>query len=140
MKKLTYLLALVILVSGCATINTIKQIPDGSGKSKTYSYPYDKVFKASINAIKNFQFEIIDINKASGYIYAQKRGKIAQGAGEVLNIRFTQIKENSTKVEVIARILLMFGKTANMDTEPLSPFHSESIFQNIEFELEELQK
>lgn len=139
MKRLILLitvLCLILILSSCATINTLKRMPEGSGVSKIYTYPYDKVFEASVNTIKNLQLELIDISENGRYIYAQKRGSEAQGAGEGVGIRFIQIDKNTTKVEVITRIFLMFNLTTPMDTTPYSPYNSESIFKNIEFELE----
>lgn len=143
MKRPTPLIAILclsLILSSCATINTIKQMPEGSGVSKIYAHPYDKVFEASVNTIRNFQLEIVDISKDKGYIYAQKRGSGAQGAGEGVGIRFTQIDKNTTKVDVITRIFLMFNLSTPMDTTPYSPYNSESIFKNIEFELSKINK
>ena len=137
---LTVTLCFILILSSCVTINAIKRMPEGSDVSKIYTYPYDKVFKASTNTIRNLQLEIVDVSKDKGYIYAQKRGSGAQGSGEGVGIRLTQIDKDTTKVEVITRIFLMFNLTTPMDTTPYSPYNSESIFKNMEFELGEIKK
>ena len=70
MMKYLAIIFLVIGLLGCiSTIATIKNMPEGSGATKVYNYPYGKVFDASVNAIKNLQLEIVDINKNNKYIY-----------------------------------------------------------------------
>ena len=116
MKRLSFLIILFItisiLISGCATINTLDDTRNKAPKrvkSVTFLFPYENVFKAAKEACQDLGLTIYSEDEVKGRIYAKStwrflsvlRNEGVFGSGEQIGIYLTAlINEPYTKVEV----------------------------------------
>ena len=100
MRSFTIALS-VFLLSGCATLGTVANAR-GSGHSRIYNFPYQKVWEAapktmsalslSIGAIDEKERKIVADTPITGFSY-----------GEVVAVFVDKMDETHTKVEVVSR-------------------------------------
>ncbi len=70
MKKIIFLFALTMLISGCATISEQRAITEDIGKTREYKQPYKEVFSACESTLEYLGMQIRESNYEEGYIYA----------------------------------------------------------------------
>lgn len=94
MKLLISALALMIL-SGCATTDTLKPGNSGSTKFSVTGKTYDQVWKASVKAMSN-NLTIVEKSKEQGYIKSEKGVGMATW-GEVVGVFITPPNKEAEK-------------------------------------------
>jgi len=101
MKKLICLLALTVLVSGCATMQTTIA-SRGKGIKRQYEYGYNDVYKAMLKSVYKQGAKIEEQSMDEGYLYAS-HGMTLWSWGERTAIFVTKIDNNTTEVEIVSR-------------------------------------
>jgi len=129
-RLLVSVLVLVLTATGCATVNTMKAASDSTGRTITFSAPYPQVFSASVTALQNLGFQLNDYSEAGHHIYG-KHGMSAFSWGEVAGLRFKEIGETSTQVQIINERVLA--------TNIFAPDWTEQIRTQIFMELEQMK-
>ena len=94
MKVLISAFALMIL-SGCATTDTLKPGNSGSTKFSVAGKTYDQVWKASVKAMSN-NLTIVEKSKEQGYIKSEKGVGMATW-GEVVGVFITPPNKEAEK-------------------------------------------
>lgn len=94
MKLLISALALMIL-SGCATTDTLKPGNSGSTKFNVTGKTYEQVWKASVKAMSN-NLTIVEKSKEQGYIKSEKGVGMATW-GEVVGVFITPPNKEAEK-------------------------------------------
>lgn len=119
-----------LVCSGCASVNTMRAASDSAGRTITFSAPYPMVFRAAATGLQNLGFQLDDYNQEGHYIYA-KHGMSAWSWGEVAGLRFKEIGEATTSVQIIDQRVLVTNITA--------PEWTEQIRTQIFMELEQMK-
>ena len=103
MKILSVLspIALAILVAGCATQKQVATL-EGHGTRRVYNATFDQTWRAAIDAAQRGDLEIIDADRAGGYISAHHRIQ-PYTFGENVGIWVRQAAAGQTEVEVVSR-------------------------------------
>lgn len=101
MKALVCLLSLAILASGCATSRQVANM-QGQGSRQVFRAPIDQVWRAAVDAAQAGDLEIVNADRARGYI-ASKRGIRVQTFGENVGIWVSSLSPTETQVEVVSR-------------------------------------
>jgi uncharacterized lipoprotein len=79
--------------------------------SKTFSAPFDTVWKAVPEALSSVGLAVAADNKADGYFLAE-RGITAFSWGEKVAVFVTKVTSNETKVEVVSKKAVATNITA----------------------------
>lgn len=120
---------IALLCAGCTTINGIKN-SQGHGVQRIYSQPYDKVYRASLNAIQHLDgFSLLEDNKEKGMIIATHSSCDSASSGERVAIFINRVDEQQTKMEVVSKAIVK--------THLFAPHWESQIFQLIDMQLEE---
>lgn len=90
----------VIVIGGCASTETVKE-SEGQGISRTYPYPYDAVYDATISAAKSQELEIVETEKTKGRLIF-KHGVTLWSWGENIAVFIKPLSPNSTEVEIVS--------------------------------------
>jgi len=117
----TLILIMALIMSGCTTLAD-SVAAKGTGISKTYSYPKDKVWPIAVDSVKSSKLDLISASKESGLILAQ-RGVTAFSYGENVAVFVDSESESSCKVEVVSK--------RAMETNVFAPDWSATILNGI---------
>lgn len=101
MKILTAILALAFVVCGCSTTKSVAQ-KQGKGTKQVYRAPFDQVWRAAVDATQIGDLEILNADRAQGYI-AARRGVHPETFGENVGLWVTRVSPTETQVEVVSR-------------------------------------
>ncbi len=135
-------LLLALLVAGCATTQSLP----AEDRSRTYSLDYDLVFDATVQALAEEGFAIIDAEKDEGIVNTDYR---AEGAFFAFLSRPTRMKVSAliTRADNGVHVLLNFDlQDANPSVESgnlynarsMSPRQARRYYREIFGEIEEL--
>lgn len=91
---------IVIVIGGCASTETVKE-SEGQGITRTYPYPYDLVYDATISAAKTQELEIVETDKSNGRLIF-KHGVTLWSWGENIAVFIKPQSTNSTEVEIVS--------------------------------------
>lgn len=95
------LILLLVSILGCTSLQTVKE-SRGKGVSKTYVYPYDKMYKYARDAVWQSPILIKEESKKDGYIYAE--GPMTDwSAGEWVGVFLYRIADDTTRVEIVSK-------------------------------------
>ncbi len=94
------IILIVIAVGGCASTETVKE-SEGQGVSRTYTYPSDVVYEATISAAKTQELEIVETDKTKGRLIF-KHGVTLWSWGENIAVFIKPQSTNSTEVEIVS--------------------------------------
>ena len=94
----------VTLMSGCSTLADTKK-SEGVGKRVTYSKSMDEVWPLAILSLNDVGLDVIEENKAQGYVLA-KKGMSAFSYGENVAIFVKKLDNSNTSVEVVSKRVL----------------------------------
>lgn|SRR3989338_4731716 len=128
MQKIIALLVIAFILLGCATVNTVKGAK-GTGTVEEFNYPYDKVYEATIDALKELSIEIVEKNKVSGEIIG-KRTASNVSFGERMAVFISALSPQRSKVEIISKTYLA--------TNIFAKDWTQSIFSRIRENLKEV--
>lgn len=95
------LLAAVIVGSGCATVDSVKEAK-GQGVKRTFRQPYDLVYQAAVNAATRRKLELVEEDRAGGRLVLS-HGASWTSLGERIALFVTRAGDRSTVVEVVSR-------------------------------------
>lgn len=101
MKSVISLLALTLLVSGCATSRQVSEMK-GRGTKHVFRAPFDQVWRAAVDAAQIGELEVLNADRSRGYI-SSKRGLQIETFGENVGIWVTTLSPTETQVEVVSR-------------------------------------
>ena len=119
--KLSAILAVVLTITGCSTLADTRNA-EGTGKKVTYSKSVDEVWPLAILALQDVGLDVIEVNKAQGFITA-KRNMTAFSYGENVAIFVRPASANGTSVEVLSKKVLA--------TTVFAPDWTEDIFKRL---------
>jgi uncharacterized lipoprotein len=120
------LLLALVLSTGCSTLADARA-GKGSGPSRVYSAPFDKVWAVIPTALKEVGIDYVGENKQEGYILAQ-RGVSFASYGENVAIFVEQDGDIAkTRVEVVSK--------KSMSTNIFAPNWAEPILNKIDEKL-----
>lgn len=126
MRRISFLLVFVLFISGCATLQTVKN-SRGLGVKRIYNYSYEDVYKAVLIGVSQPGIEIVEQNKEKGYLYAS-RGMTAFSWGERIAIFLSKIDKKKTEVEIVCKRVV--------STNIFARDWTDNIFNAIEKELQ----
>lgn len=102
MKALAFgILALAFVVCGCSTTSSVAK-KQGHGTTQVYRAPFDQVWRAAVDAAQLGDLEILNADRARGYI-SSKRGIRLETFGENVGLWVTRVSPTETRVEVVSR-------------------------------------
>lgn len=113
MKKvaIAFVAILSLLSTGCSTLADARAAK-GSGEYRFYDREYDVVWKATIDAIRESDLQLVSDSKEQGTILAQ-RGMTAFSYGENVAIFIESVRGRiRTRVEVVNKRALATNITA----------------------------
>jgi hypothetical protein len=124
------LAASVLLTTGCATTGTMRSAPADNGIARTFTGEYDKVLKASREAVVEAGLAIEEVNKVDDrtWMIIGKKGASAWSWGEMVRVLVQQTGPSETTVRVYTQRKLATNVTAKGD-------YSSSILSNVELKL-----
>src|SRR3954464_13140871 len=94
MKILTAILALAFVVCGCSTTKSVAE-KQGKGTKQVYRAPFDQVWRAAVDATQIGDLEILNADRAQGYI-AARRGVRPETFGENVGLWVTHVSPTET--------------------------------------------
>ena len=102
MKLLSVITAIVaILLAGCATKRQVAEM-EGRGDRRVYHASFDQVWRAAIDAAQISDLEVVEANRATGYIAAQRTAQV-HTLGENLGLWVRRVDPVRTEVEIVSR-------------------------------------
>ena len=101
MKYLISGLMAIALLAGCATQKQVSSM-EGKGTRVVYNAPYDRVWRAAVDAAQIQDLTIRTADPGSGYITAG-RGMQVTTFGENVGIWVKEVVPGQTQVEVVSR-------------------------------------
>lgn len=101
MKYIISGLMAIALLAGCATPKQVATM-EGHGKRAVFNAPYDRVWRAAVDAAQVEDLRIRSADPATGYISA-KRGFRVHTYGENVGIWVREVAPGQTQVEVVSR-------------------------------------
>ena len=119
--KTATIFALVALMSGCSTLANTRSA-EGTGKKVTYAKSADEVWPVALLALQDLGLDVIETNKAQGYILA-KRNMSVFSYGENVAVFVRPASVGSSNVEVISKKVLA--------TTVFAPDWTEDIFKQL---------
>src|SRR5688572_7323008 len=93
--------ALALFVTGCSTSRSVSNL-EGRGTKQTFNYPFDVVWRAAVDAAQLGDLEVLDANRASGYISARRTPQV-HTFGENVGLWVRRLDPSRTEVEVVSR-------------------------------------
>ncbi len=105
MRKLLLSLFLtsVVLLQGCATSASIKEIKE-QGEKRIYNVAYEKVWQGALFACNLHSLYVEETDKEKGYIGAITKTRW-KSWGEVIGIWISKKENNSVEVSVVSRFV-----------------------------------
>ena len=97
----TSALALGLLVTGCATQKQVASM-QGHGTKQSFNASFDPVWRSTIDAVPQNGLEIINVDRAAGYIAARRTVRV-HTFGENVGIWVAPVSPAETSVEVVSR-------------------------------------
>jgi len=125
LQKTVSVLAVLALMTGCSTLADTRNA-EGTGKTITYSKNIDEVWPIALLALQDLGLDVIEVNRAQGYILA-KRNISALSYGENVAIFVRPASAGKTNVEVLSKKVLA--------TTVFAPDWTEDIFRRINIRL-----
>ena len=104
MKNTLWIFILLNFISGCASVETVKEA-QGQGEKRTYEFGYEKVFNATLQAAKEKKLTVIEDNKSTGQVVLS-HGVTWWSWGERIALFITSIDSNTTQVEIVSKPVL----------------------------------
>ncbi|MFQ5786222.1 MAG: hypothetical protein ACE5H8_15555 [Alphaproteobacteria bacterium] len=104
MRYAGYGLLLTILLTGCASVDTVKEA-QGEGVTKVYAAAYEPVYKAALSAAKTLELEVVEKNPEAGRIVLS-HGVTPLSWGERIAVFLTKVDDRSTEVEIVSKPVL----------------------------------
>ena len=95
------ILALAVLLTGCSTQKSVANA-EGKGTKQAFDAPYDSVWRAAVDAAQQNDLQILNADRARGYISA-RRGIRVETFGENVGVWVTSLSPSRTQVEVVSR-------------------------------------
>ena len=95
---------IAIAMTGCASTETVKEAK-GEGVSRTYSYAYEQVYKATLSAAKTKELQVVEEDKSKGRIVLS-HGITLWSWGERIAVFIKPLATSSTEVEIISKPVL----------------------------------
>ena len=111
------LAGILLTTGGCATLADAQRAR-GTGKSKIYNVPSEKVWKEMESVVTSVGLAYAGENRTKGYVLAQ-RAMSAFSAGEHVAIFIEPQGENKTKVEVVSKKAVATNIFAPDWTDPI---------------------
>lgn len=121
----TLILIIALLATGCTTLAD-SIAAKGTGVSKTYDLPKDKIWPVVIETVKSSKLDLISSSKEEGLILAQ-RGASAFSYGENVAIFVDKESDTKSKIEVVSK--------RAMETNVFAPDWSATILNGITYRL-----
>lgn len=104
MKDFAIACALAVLISACASTETVKEA-EGQGITRSYEYAYEPVFNAVIAAAKTKDLEVVESDKNSGKL-ALSHGVTLWSWGERIAVFVKPVTDKTTQVEIVSKPVL----------------------------------
>src|SRR5688572_24305181 len=102
MKHLTVLsLAVLAFAMGCSSPRTVANL-EGRGTKQEFSYPYDVVWRAAVDAAQQGELQVLNADRERGFISA-RRGVQVETFGENVGIWVRSLGPSRSQVEVASR-------------------------------------
>src|SRR5437867_9328624 len=102
MKRIVLaMFVLAALLAGCSTQKSVANL-QGRGTKQTFDAPFDAVWRATVDAAQQGDLEILNADRARGYISA-RRGVHVQTFGENVGVWVTSVGPSRTQVEAVSR-------------------------------------
>ena len=103
MKILSILspVVLAIFVAGCATQKQVATL-EGRGTKRVYNASFAQTWRAAIDAAQRGNLEVIEADRASGYISAHRTVQL-HTLGENVGIWIREVAAGQTEAEVVSR-------------------------------------
>ena len=92
---------LALLAAGCSSPKTVANL-EGKGTKQTFSYSYDSVWRAAVDAAQQGELQVMNADRERGYISA-RRGVQVETFGENVAIWVRSLGPAQTQVEVASR-------------------------------------
>ena len=127
MRQLLSLIFCCFFVAGCATTKYMPANDLGKGPSRTYSYPYEKVFDAAIEAVRAQSVQIREKNKSTGWIVGYQPPTFWTDS-QFVSVYVQPMGSSRSRVEVLTGKAVMLEVIVKRVVEP--------IFEAISKELE----
>lgn len=104
--RLAYLAVPVVaaFIAGCASTETVKEAK-GQGVTRTYAYPFQPVYDATLAAAKSKSLEVVESDKASGRLVLS-HGVTLWSWGERIAVFIKPADRRSTEVEIVSKPVL----------------------------------
>ena len=130
MQRLLAAMTAVIVLSACATTGGMRSAPLAQGTPRTFSAEYDKVLKASREAVVEAGLAIEEVTKVNEqtWMIIGKKGASGFTWGELVRVVVEQTAPTETTVRVYTQRKLATNITAKGD-------YSDAILSNIELKL-----
>lgn len=104
-------LILVFQLCSCSTVETVRTAPTDAGSSRTYDYPYEKVYEATLKIVSQLPLNIESKDEEQGIILLSK-GASFFSWGERVRITLERQDSTKTKVTVLSKRSLATNITA----------------------------
>ena len=95
---------LALLAGGCASTETVKEAK-GQGATRTYLYPYDRVYDATVAAAKAKQLQVVENDRKGGRVVLS-HGVTLWSWGERIAVFVKSTAANATEVEIVSKAVL----------------------------------
>jgi len=95
---------LAVIVSGCASTETVKEAK-GQGVSRAYQYAYESVYNAALAAAKTKNLEVVENDKTNGRLMLS-HGVTLWSWGERIAVFIKPTATNRTEVEIVSKPVL----------------------------------
>ncbi len=120
----------IICIGGCATRSAMLDAPLEAGRSQTFRADYDRVIRASRDALTSSG---LDIDKASEmdnetFVILAQKGVSMSSYGELVRLTVQGVSESETEVKVYTKKRLATNITARGDW-------ADTVFANIALQL-----
>lgn len=111
-----------ILLSGCASAQSLRNSQDEIGSSQVVRASYDAAFKTARNVLVYQGADIVEENQEKKYILAKQgvSGKdLGLSYGEILGVYFEPVSSEMTRVKMVQknRFKLSMGEVQQWDIE-----------------------
>ena len=124
------LIFLLVLFSGCTTLNGMEQNSSG-GSIQAYDADYKQTFDLALHACKVVDFEVESQDYEKKYIVA-KNGISPMSWGERIGIYFKDLPETKTEVRIVSK--------AKMKTNVFAPKWASELHSEMQNRLYQLQE
>jgi hypothetical protein len=101
MKNLVLACLTLGLITGCSTPERVSKL-EGEGTKHVFEYPYDAVWRASVDATQQGDLQVVTADRARGYISARRTIQ-PHTFGENVGLWVRSTGPSRTEVEVVSR-------------------------------------